>query len=88
MEWLIKKIYTVGDVQKKVFYRSRLSEWLIRKTIYTVTNVQNIVSYRSSDLTSLCYNVNVSEVYQKGQEQIFYVSICIIERNTVRHSTI
>ena len=65
MEWLIKKIYTVRDVQKKVFYRSRLSEWLIRKTIYTVTNVQNIVSYRSSDLTSLRYNVNMSEVYQK-----------------------
>ena len=50
--------------------------------------MQNIVSYRSSDLTSLCYNVNVSEVYQKGQEQIFYVSICIIERNTVHSANI
>ena len=67
MEWLIKKIYTDGDVQNIVFYRSRLSEWLIRKTIYTVTNVQNIVSYRSSDLTSICCKVYVSEVNQKGQ---------------------
>ena len=52
-EWLIRKIiYTVGDMQNIVYFRSRLSEWLIKKTVYTVANVQNIVSYRSSDLTS------------------------------------
>ena len=31
-----KTIYTVADVQNIVSYRSRLSEWLIKKTIYAV----------------------------------------------------